>query len=50
MNAREVVILVMLALPVLYIGLHPGPILQLLSSSIDFMMHQIPSLAPPLGG
>ncbi len=49
-NAREVVILVMLALPVLYIGLHPGPILQLLSSSIDFMMHQIPSLAPPLGG
>ena len=49
-NAREVVILVLLALPVLYIGLHPGPILQLLSPSIDFMMHQIPSLAPAVGG
>ncbi len=34
-NAREVVILVLLALPVLYIGLHPGPILQLLSPCVD---------------
>ena len=49
-NAREVVILVFLALPVLYIGLHPGPILRLLDSSIGFMLHQIPSLAPAVGG
>ena len=49
-NAREVAILVLLALPVLYIGLHPGPILQLLLAPIDFMTHQIPSLAPAVGG
>jgi NADH-quinone oxidoreductase subunit M len=40
-NAREVVILVMLALPVLYIGLHPGPLLRLLDSSLAFLMHQV---------
>jgi NADH-quinone oxidoreductase subunit M len=41
---REVVILVLLALPVLYIGLHPGPVLRLFDSSIGFLMHQVPNL------
>ena len=49
-NPREVVILLMMALPVLFIGLHPGPILRLLDSAIGFMIHQIPSLAPAVGG
>jgi len=35
---------------VLFIGLHPGPILRLLDSSIKFMMHQVPLLVPHLGG
>ena len=42
---REILILVMLALPVLFIGLHPGPILRLFESSIIFMLHQTPLLA-----
>jgi NADH-quinone oxidoreductase subunit M len=42
---REILILVMMALPVLFIGLHPGPILRLLDSSIIFMLHQTPLLA-----
>lgn len=42
---RELLILVMMALPVLFIGLHPGPILRLLDSSIIFMLHQTPLLA-----
>ena len=46
---REVAILVMMALPVLFIGLHPGPILRLFDSSIEFMMLQVPLLSN-LGG
>jgi NADH-quinone oxidoreductase subunit M len=49
-NSREIVILVMMAAPVLFIGLHPGPILRLLDSSIHFMINQVPLLAPHLGG
>jgi NADH-quinone oxidoreductase subunit M len=41
---REIFILALMALPVLYIGLHPGPILRLLESSITFMMQQVPNL------
>jgi NADH-quinone oxidoreductase subunit M len=37
---REIFILVTMALPVLYIGLHPGPILQLFESSINLMLQQ----------
>jgi len=42
---REMVILVIMALPVLYIGLHPGPILKLFESSIIHMVQQAPLLA-----
>lgn len=42
---REMVILVIMALPVLYIGLHPGPILKLFESSIVLMLQQAPLLA-----
>jgi NADH-quinone oxidoreductase subunit M len=42
---REILVLVMMALPVLFIGLHPGPILRLLDSAIIFMLHQTPLLA-----
>jgi len=42
---REMVILVIMALPVLYIGLHPGPILKLFESSIVHMLQQAPLLA-----
>ncbi len=47
---REVLILVLLALPVLFIGLHPGPVLRLFESSLGHMMLQIPLLAQNLGG
>jgi NADH-quinone oxidoreductase subunit M len=47
---REILILVVLAVPVLYIGLHPGPILRLFDSTIGLMMHQVPLLASNLGG
>ncbi len=43
---REIFILVILALPVLYIGLHPGPILNLFESSINLMMQQTTLMAP----
>lgn len=42
---REIFILVIMALPVLYIGLHPGPILKLFESSIAVMLQQTPLLA-----
>ena len=42
---REMVVLVILALPVLYIGLHPGPVLKLFESSINLMLQQAPVLA-----
>jgi len=37
--------LVIMALPVLYIGLHPTPILKLFESSIIHMLQQAPLLA-----
>lgn len=42
---REILILVIMALPILYIGLHPGPILKLFESSIFLMFQQTPLLA-----
>jgi NADH-quinone oxidoreductase subunit M len=47
---REVLILVMLAVPVLFIGLHPGPILRLFESTVGQLMFQAPLLAQSLGG
>jgi NADH-quinone oxidoreductase subunit M len=47
---REIFILVVMALPVLFIGLHPGPVLRLLDSSIRVMLLQFPLLAHSLGG
>jgi NADH-quinone oxidoreductase subunit M len=44
-NSREVVILVALALAVLYIGLHPGPVLKLLEQPIKMMLQQTPQVA-----
>jgi NADH-quinone oxidoreductase subunit M len=43
---REIAILILLALPVLFIGLHPDPILNLFKPSIDSMMQQITLIAP----
>ena len=44
-NGREVVILGALALAVLFIGLHPGPVLQLLDQPIQAMLQQTTQLA-----
>jgi NADH-quinone oxidoreductase subunit M len=45
LKPREIFILVIMALPVLYIGLHPGPILKLFDSAIIQMLQQVPMLA-----
>ncbi len=37
-NAREVVILVIMALPILFIGLHPGPALRLLEQPVQHLL------------
>jgi NADH-quinone oxidoreductase subunit M len=47
---REILILALMALPVLYVGLHPGPILRLFDSAIGVMLLQVPSLAQNFGG
>ena len=47
---REILILVALAVPVLFIGLHPGPILRLFESTLGHLMFQAPVLARALGG
>ena len=39
-NPRELVILGVLALAVLFIGLHPGPVLQLLEQPVQIMIQQ----------
>ncbi len=44
-QAREILVLVIMALPVLYIGLHPGPILKLFEGSINLLLQQTPLLA-----
>jgi NADH-quinone oxidoreductase subunit M len=44
-NPREVVILGVLALAVLFIGLHPGPVLQLLDQPIQTMLQQTTQVA-----
>jgi NADH-quinone oxidoreductase subunit M len=47
---REILILVVLAVAVLFIGLHPGPILRLFENSLGYLMFQAPMLARALGG
>ena len=47
-NAREVVILVIMALPILFIGLHPGPALRLLEQPVQHLLAQFSVLA--MGG
>jgi NADH-quinone oxidoreductase subunit M len=47
---REILILVALAVPVFFIGLHPGPILRLFESSLGHLMFHAPLLAQALGG
>jgi NADH-quinone oxidoreductase subunit M len=49
-NPREVLILAVMALPVLFIGLHPGPVLRLFESSLKVMWGQFPLLAQSFGG
>jgi NADH-quinone oxidoreductase subunit M len=44
-NAREVVILVLLALPILFIGLYPGPALRLLEPPVQHLLTQFNLLA-----
>ncbi len=44
-NAREVVILVIMALPILFIGLHPGPALRLLEQPVQHLLAQVSFLA-----
>ena len=44
-NAREVVILVIMALPILFIGLHPGPALRLLEQPVQHLLAQFTVLA-----
>ncbi|MGA9753638.1 MAG: NADH-quinone oxidoreductase subunit M, partial [Desulfobaccales bacterium] len=40
-NAREVVILVLMALPFLFIGVHPGPALRLLDQPVQRLLEQV---------
>jgi NADH-quinone oxidoreductase subunit M len=47
-NAREVVILVIMAIPILFIGLHPGPFLRLLDHPVRHLLTQFSAVA--LGG
>jgi NADH:ubiquinone oxidoreductase subunit 4 (subunit M) len=44
-SAREVVILVIMALPILYLGLHPGPALRLLEPPVQHLLTQFSLLA-----
>jgi NADH-quinone oxidoreductase subunit M len=44
-NAREVVILVIMAAPILFIGLHPGPVLGLLDQPVQHLLTQFSALA-----
>ncbi len=45
---REGVILVIMALPILFIGLHPGPVLRLLDQPVQHLLTQFSVLA--MGG
>ena len=47
-SAREVVILVLMALPILFIGVHPGPALRLLDQPVQRLLEQVSFLAPGL--
>jgi NADH-quinone oxidoreductase subunit M len=47
-NAREVVILTVMAAPVLFIGLHPGPVLRLLDQPVQQLLTQFSALT--IGG
>jgi NADH:ubiquinone oxidoreductase subunit 4 (subunit M) len=49
-DLHEILILVVLAVPVVLIGLHPGPILRLFESSLQHVMFHAPLLAQGLGG
>jgi NADH-quinone oxidoreductase subunit M len=42
---REGIILVMLAIPTLFIGLHPGPVLRLLEHPVQHLLAQVSILA-----
>jgi NADH:ubiquinone oxidoreductase subunit 4 (subunit M) len=44
-DGREVVILGVLALAVLFIGLHPGPVLQVLEQPVQLMTQQTTQVA-----
>jgi NADH:ubiquinone oxidoreductase subunit 4 (subunit M) len=44
-----VLVLIMLALPVLYLGLHPGPVLQIFEPPVEKLINhftQVAMLAP----
>jgi NADH-quinone oxidoreductase subunit M len=45
-TCREGCILVMLAVPILFIGLHPGPALRLLEQPVQHLLAQVSFLAP----
>jgi NADH-quinone oxidoreductase subunit M len=48
LNLREGFILTILALPILFIGLHPGPVLRLLDQPVQHLLAQFSVLA--MGG
>ena len=48
LNFREGIILTMLVLPILFIGLHPGPVLRLLDQPVQHLLTQFSVLA--MGG
>jgi NADH-quinone oxidoreductase subunit M len=50
LNLREVSMVVVLAVGVFWIGLHPGPILKMMDASVAHLVHQINAggaAAPP---
>jgi NADH-quinone oxidoreductase subunit M len=44
-NSRELFTLIILALPVLYLGLHPGPVLRLLDQPVQQFLNQLAQVA-----
>ncbi len=45
-NAREVIILLIMAIPILFIGLCPGPVLRVLDHPVQQLLSQFSVLAP----
>ena len=46
LNLREMVVILPLAALVLFIGLHPGPLLSVMHLSVDHLLNQVNAAMP----